>query len=74
MSCLLRALVVIVILLLNAIGAEQKAKIEELPGTRPVHVYAETISAASSIALRVSSSLKRVVIRSFAFSTLKRGY
>ncbi|OCK88050.1 P-loop containing nucleoside triphosphate hydrolase protein, partial [Cenococcum geophilum 1.58] len=45
MPCLLRASVVIIILPLNAIGAEQKAKIEELPGTRPVHVYAETISA-----------------------------
>ena len=44
MPCLLRASVVIIILPLNAIGAEQKAKIEELPGTRPVHVCKETIS------------------------------
>ena len=35
---------VIIILPLNAIGAEQKAKIEELPGTRPVYVCKETIS------------------------------
>ena len=45
MPCLYRASVVIIILPLNAIGAEQKAKIEELPGTRPVHVFTETISA-----------------------------
>ena len=45
MLCLLWALVVIIILLLNAISVEQKAKIKELPGTRPVHIYAKTISA-----------------------------
>ena len=45
MPCLLRALVVIIILLLNAIGTEQKVKIKELPRIRPVYVYAEIISA-----------------------------
>ena len=45
MPCLLRASVVIIILPLNTIGAEQKVKIKELPGIRPVHVYAEIISA-----------------------------
>ena len=44
MLCLLRALVVIIILLLNIIGVEQKAKIKELPGIRPVYVYKEIIS------------------------------
>ena len=44
MPCLLRALVVIIILPLNAIGAEQKVKIKELLGIRPVYVYKETIS------------------------------
>jgi len=44
MPYLLQALVVIIILLLNAIGAEQKAKIKELPGIRPVYIYAEIIS------------------------------
>jgi hypothetical protein len=36
--------VVIIILPLNAISIEQKVKIKELPGIRPVHVYKETIS------------------------------
>ena len=45
MPCLLQALVVIIILLLNTISAEQKVKIKELPRTRPVYVYAKTISA-----------------------------
>ena len=45
MPCLLWALVVIIILPLNAIGVEQKAKIKELPGIRPVYIYAKTISA-----------------------------
>jgi len=45
MPCLLQALVVIIILPLNAIGAEQKVKIKELPRTRPVYIYAEIISA-----------------------------
>ena len=45
MPCLLRALVVIIILLLNIISAEQKVKIEELPRIRPVYIYAKTISA-----------------------------
>ena len=45
MPCLLQALVVIIILLLNAISVEQKVKIKELPGIRPVYVYAEIISA-----------------------------
>ena len=45
MPYLLRALVVIIILLLNAIGIEQKVKIKELPRIRPVYIYAKTISA-----------------------------
>ena len=45
MPCLYQALVVIIILLLNAIGVEQKVKIKELPGIKPVYVFAETISA-----------------------------
>ena len=45
MPCLLRALVVIIILPLNAISIEQKVKIKELPGIRPVYIYAEIISA-----------------------------
>jgi len=45
MPCLLRALIVIIILLLNAIGIEQKVKIKELSRIRLVHVYAKTISA-----------------------------
>ena len=45
MPYLLRALVVIIILLLNAIGIEQKVKIKELSGIRPVYIYAEIISA-----------------------------
>ena len=45
MLCLLQALVVIIILLLNAISIEQKVKIKELPRIRPVHVYAKIISA-----------------------------
>jgi len=45
MPCLLWASVVIIILPLNAINAEQKAKIKELSRTRPVHIYAKTISA-----------------------------
>ena len=44
MLCLLWALVVIIILLLNIISAEQKVKIEELPRIRPVYVYAKIIS------------------------------
>ena len=44
MLYLLRALVVIIILLLNTIGLEQKVKIKELPRIRPVYIYAETIS------------------------------
>ena len=44
MPCLLWALVVIIILLLNAISVEQKVKIKELPRIRPVYVYKETIS------------------------------
>ena len=35
---------VIIILLLNAISAEQKVKIKELPRIRPVYVYKEIIS------------------------------
>ena len=45
MPYLLQALVVIIILLLNAISIEQKVKIKELPGIRPVYIYAEIISA-----------------------------
>ena len=44
MLYLLRALVVIIILLLNIIGIEQKVKIKELPRIRPVYVYAKIIS------------------------------
>ena len=44
MPYLLRALVVIIILLLNAISTEQKVKIKELPRIRPVYIYKETIS------------------------------
>ena len=44
MLCLLQALVVIIILLLNTISAEQKAKIKELPRIRPVYIYKEIIS------------------------------
>ena len=44
MLCLLWALVVIIILLLNIISAEQKAKIKELPRIRPVYIYKEIIS------------------------------
>jgi len=45
MPYLLQALVVIIILPLNAIGMEQKVKIKELPGIRLVYIYAKTISA-----------------------------
>ena len=45
MLYLLRALVVIIILLLNAISIEQKVKIKELPRIRPVYVYTKIISA-----------------------------
>ena len=44
MPCLLQALVVIIILLLNIISIEQKVKIKELPRIRPVYIYAEIIS------------------------------
>ena len=44
MPYLLRALVVIIILLLNIISIEQKVKIKELPKIRPVYIYAEIIS------------------------------
>ena len=44
MPCLLRALVVIIILLLNTISLEQKVKIKELPRIRPVYIYAKIIS------------------------------
>ena len=44
MLCLLWALVVIIILLLNIISIEQKVKIEELPRIRPVYIYAKIIS------------------------------
>jgi hypothetical protein len=45
MPCLLRALVVIIILLLNIISIEQKVKIKELSRIRPVYIYAKIISA-----------------------------
>ena len=38
------ALVIIIILLLNAIGAEQKAKIKELSRIRPVYIFTKIIS------------------------------
>ena len=44
MPYLLRALVVIIILLLNTISIEQKVKIKELPRIRLVYIYKETIS------------------------------
>ena len=44
MPCLLQALVVIIILLLNIISVEQKVKIKELPRIRLVYIYTETIS------------------------------
>ena len=44
MLYLYRALVVIIILLFNAISAEQKVKIKELFRIRLVYIYAETIS------------------------------
>ena len=52
MPCLLRGSIVLIILPLNAISAEQKEKISELPGTRPVHVCAETISAQLLVDIR----------------------
>ena len=45
MPYLLRALVVIIILLLNVISIEQKVKIKELPRIRLVYIYAKIISA-----------------------------
>ena len=44
MPCLLQALVVIIILLLNVISIKQKVKIKELSKIRPVYIYKETIS------------------------------
>ena len=44
MLYLLQALVVIIILLLNIIGIEQKVKIKELSRIRPVYIYAKIIS------------------------------
>ena len=44
MLYLFQALVVIIILLLNIISIEQKAKIKELPRIRPVYIYKEIIS------------------------------
>ena len=44
MPCLLQALVVIIILLLNIISVEQKVKIKELPGIRLVYIYTKIIS------------------------------
>ena len=44
MLCLLWALVVIIILLLNTISTEQKVKIKELPRIRAVYIYTKTIS------------------------------
>ena len=44
MPYLLRALVVIIILPLNIISAEQKVKIKELPRIRLVYIYKEIIS------------------------------
>ena len=45
MLCLYRALIVIIILPLNAIGMEQKAKIKELFRIRLVYIFTKTISA-----------------------------
>ena len=44
MLCLLQASVVIIVLLLNAISIEQKAKIKELPRIRPVYIFTKIIS------------------------------
>lgn len=52
MPCLLRGSIVLIILPLHEIRAEQEAKIAELPGTRPVHVCAETISAELLVDIR----------------------
>ena len=46
MSCLLHDSVVLIILSLNAIEAEQTARIEDLEGTQSVFVSCEMISAA----------------------------
>ena len=45
MPCLFWALVVIIILLLNVISTEQKAKIKELLRIKIVYLFAEIISA-----------------------------
>ena len=44
MLYLYQASVVIIILLLNAIGAEQKAKIKKFPKIRLVYIYTKIIS------------------------------
>ena len=44
MLYLYQASVVIIILLLNAIGVEQKVKIKELPRIRPVYIFTKIIS------------------------------
>ena len=46
MLCLLQGSVIIIILPLNAISAEQKVKIKDLLGTCLVYIYAKTISVA----------------------------
>ena len=51
--CLLQALVVIIILLLNTIGMEQKVKIKELLKIRLVYIYAKTISACLLQEIRI---------------------
>ena len=53
MLYLYQALVVIIILPLNIIGAEQKAKIKKLFKIRPVYIFAKTISACLLQKIRI---------------------
>ena len=46
MPCLHQGFIIIIILLLNTIRAEQKNKIKELLGTHLVYIYSKTISVA----------------------------
>jgi len=71
MPYLLQASVVIIILPLNIISTEQTAKITELPRTKPVYIFANTISKRllQEIRIRVYThiliSLKILVGKSF---------
>ena len=53
MPYLLQALVVIIILPLNAISIEQKVKIKELPKTRLVYIYTKIISVCLLREIRI---------------------